>query len=63
MIFSCIDLVIAALGLGVKGYLLAHTLAAQMGTVKIFLYYSLGFFHYFLETVKGKQSNYLYTKT
>lgn len=36
-IFSCIDLVITALG-DVKGGLLAHTLAAQMGMVRFFLF-------------------------
>lgn len=35
MIFSCIDLVIAALGEDVKRYELAHAFEAQMGTVRI----------------------------
>lgn len=37
-IFSCIDLVIAALG-DVEGGLLAHSLAAQMGMIRFFLFY------------------------
>lgn len=46
MIFSCIDLVMAALVVGVKGYLLAHTFAAQMGTVRFSLFYSLRVFFF-----------------
>jgi len=41
MIFSGIDLVITALGVSLEGYLLAHTFAAQMGRVRLFLFYSL----------------------
>lgn len=43
-IFSCIDLVIAAPGEDVRGYLLAHAFGAQMGTVRIFpLLFTQGF--------------------
>lgn len=48
MIFSSVDLVIAALGEAVKGYLLAHAFAAQMGTVRIFcLLFTQGFLVFF----------------
>lgn len=45
MILSCIDLVIAALGEDVKGCLLAHASAAQMGMARIF--YPLRGVYYF----------------
>lgn len=45
MILSCIDLVIAALGEDVKGFLLAHASAAQMGMARIF--YPLRGVYYF----------------
>lgn len=57
MIFSCIDLVIAAPGEDVKGYLLAHAFAAQME--------HSGFspsIHSKVFTIFQRQSNYLYSK-
>lgn len=48
MIFSYIDLVIATLGEDVKGYLLAHGFAAQMGTARISpLLFTQGFLLFF----------------
>lgn len=55
MAFSCIDLVIAALGVSVEGYLLAHTFAAPMGNGQVFpLLFSQGFFLHFFRKSKGK---------